>query len=97
MISTWYHYRDPCSTETLQVFQESIEWACSGRFSEKDVDEAKLSVFSQVPLIVNKLQTWVIVSNIIHSLSSAWNEHFHTLLCIIYIPDEGVAAMEAGP
>ena len=43
-----YHSRDPCSTETLQVFQESIEWACSGRFSEKDVNEAKLSVFSQV-------------------------------------------------
>ena len=40
--------RDPNSTETLQVFQEAIEWACSGGFSEKDVDEAKLSVFSQV-------------------------------------------------
>lgn len=42
------HHRDPHSTKTLQVFQDAIEWACSGSFSEKDVDEAKLSVFSQV-------------------------------------------------
>ena len=42
------HYRDPHSTKTLQVFQDAVEWACSGSFSEKDVDEAKLSVFSQV-------------------------------------------------
>ena len=40
--------RDPNSMETLQVFQDAIEWACSGGFSDEDVDEAKLSVFSQV-------------------------------------------------
>ena len=39
---------DPHSLETLDRFQDSIKWAVSGGFSQQDVAEAKLSVFSQV-------------------------------------------------
>ncbi|XP_037012447.2 presequence protease, mitochondrial [Artibeus jamaicensis] len=47
-IFTFYSYRDPHSTETLQSFAKAIEWAKSGSFSQQDIDEAKLSVFSAV-------------------------------------------------
>ncbi|XP_066240971.1 presequence protease, mitochondrial [Saccopteryx leptura] len=47
-IFTFYSYRDPRSTETLQSFAKAIDWAKSGRFSQQDIDEAKLSVFSGV-------------------------------------------------
>lgn len=41
--------RDPNSVESLDVFDQSVQWAVDGSFTDKDVDEAKLSVFSQVP------------------------------------------------
>ncbi|XP_045042720.2 presequence protease, mitochondrial isoform X2 [Desmodus rotundus] len=47
-IFTFYSYRDPHSTETLQSFAKAVEWAKSGSFSQQDIDEAKLSVFSAV-------------------------------------------------
>lgn len=34
--------------QTLSAFGKSVDWAKSGRFTEQDVDEAKLSVFSAV-------------------------------------------------
>ncbi|XP_008050953.2 presequence protease, mitochondrial [Carlito syrichta] len=45
---TFYSYRDPHSTETLQAFGRAVDWAKSGKFTQQDVDEAKLSVFSAV-------------------------------------------------
>ena len=42
------YWRDPNSLATLDVFQDAIDWAARGDFSDKDMDEAKLSVFSQV-------------------------------------------------
>ncbi|XP_074214426.1 presequence protease, mitochondrial isoform X4 [Camelus bactrianus] len=45
---TLYSYRDPRSTETLQSFVKAVDWARSGRFTQQDIDEAKLSVFSAV-------------------------------------------------
>lgn len=47
-IFTFFSYRDPHSTETLQSFAKAVEWAKSGSFSQQDIDEAKLSVFSAV-------------------------------------------------
>ncbi|XP_060048368.1 presequence protease, mitochondrial [Erinaceus europaeus] len=47
-IFTLYSYRDPQSTETLQSFSKAVDWAKAGRFSQQDIDEAKLSVFSAV-------------------------------------------------
>lgn len=39
---------DPNSFDTLNRFQDALEWASKGSFSDKDVEEAKLAVFSQV-------------------------------------------------
>uniref|UniRef100_A0A8D2AWE4 Presequence protease, mitochondrial n=1 Tax=Sciurus vulgaris TaxID=55149 RepID=A0A8D2AWE4_SCIVU len=47
-IFTFYSYRDPNSLETLNSFEKAIDWAKSGKFTEQDIDEAKLSVFSAV-------------------------------------------------
>ncbi|XP_038611635.1 presequence protease, mitochondrial [Tachyglossus aculeatus] len=47
-IFTFYSYRDPNSTETLESFGKAVEWAKSGKFTQQDIDEAKLSVFSAV-------------------------------------------------
>ncbi|XP_049632256.1 presequence protease, mitochondrial isoform X1 [Suncus etruscus] len=47
-IFTLYSYRDPHSIETLQSFAKAVDWAKAGRFSQQDIEEAKLSVFSAV-------------------------------------------------
>ncbi|XP_075406246.1 presequence protease, mitochondrial [Tenrec ecaudatus] len=47
-IFTLYSYRDPNSIETLQAFGKAVDWAKSGKFTQQDIDEAKLSVFSGV-------------------------------------------------
>uniref|UniRef100_A0A3P8X2P7 Presequence protease, mitochondrial n=1 Tax=Cynoglossus semilaevis TaxID=244447 RepID=A0A3P8X2P7_CYNSE len=45
---SFYSYRDPHSVQTLAAFRRSVDWAKSGHFSQQDIDEAKLSVFSAV-------------------------------------------------
>ncbi|XP_047018440.1 presequence protease, mitochondrial isoform X2 [Ictalurus punctatus] len=44
----FYSYRDPNCSQTLEVFRSGVEWAQDGRFTQQDVDEAKLSIFSIV-------------------------------------------------
>ena len=45
----YYRYcSDPHSLDTINQFHESIDWASSGSFTVEDIEEAKLSVFSQV-------------------------------------------------
>lgn len=44
----FYSYRDPNCSQTLEVFHRGVEWAQDGRFTQQDVDEAKLSIFSTV-------------------------------------------------
>ncbi|XP_070700808.1 presequence protease, mitochondrial [Pempheris klunzingeri] len=44
----FYSYRDPNSTQTLSAFHKGVDWAKSGQFTQQDIDEAKLSVFSAV-------------------------------------------------
>lgn len=34
--------------QTLSAFRKGIDWAKSGQFTQQDIDEAKLSVFSAV-------------------------------------------------
>lgn len=34
--------------QTLSVFEKAVDWAKSGAFTQQDIDEAKLSVFSSV-------------------------------------------------
>lgn len=45
---SFYSYRDPNSVQTLSAFHKGVEWAKSGQFTQQDIDEAKLSVFSAV-------------------------------------------------
>ncbi|XP_068427664.1 presequence protease, mitochondrial [Clinocottus analis] len=45
---TFYSYRDPNSVQTLSAFRRGVDWVKSGRFTQQDIDEAKLSVFSAV-------------------------------------------------
>lgn len=45
---TFYSYRDPNSVQTLSAFCNGIDWVKSGKFTQQDIDEAKLSVFSAV-------------------------------------------------
>lgn len=40
--------RDPNFVQTLSAFGKSVDWAKSGKFTQQDIDEAKLSVFSAV-------------------------------------------------
>ncbi len=40
--------RDPNSVQTLSAFRRGVDWAKSGQFTQQDIDEAKLSVFSAV-------------------------------------------------
>ncbi|KAK6492234.1 presequence protease [Huso huso] len=44
----FYSYRDPNSIATLTAFRKGVEWAKAGKFTQQDIDEAKLSVFSAV-------------------------------------------------
>ncbi|XP_016110781.1 presequence protease, mitochondrial-like [Sinocyclocheilus grahami] len=45
---SFYSDRDPNSTQTLSAFRGGVEWARAGKFTQQDIDEAKLSVFSAV-------------------------------------------------
>ncbi|XP_068091898.1 presequence protease, mitochondrial isoform X2 [Hyperolius riggenbachi] len=47
-VFAFYSYRDPNCLSTLSSFDKAIEWAKAGKFSQQDIDEAKLSVFSAV-------------------------------------------------
>lgn len=46
-VFSFYSYRDPNSSKTLQVFDEAVKWVVEDKFVPEDVDEAKLSVFQQ--------------------------------------------------
>ena len=41
-------YRDPHITRTLQVYNNAIEWALEGKFSDEDLKEAILGVFADI-------------------------------------------------
>uniref|UniRef100_A0A4W6CF20 Pitrilysin metallopeptidase 1 n=1 Tax=Lates calcarifer TaxID=8187 RepID=A0A4W6CF20_LATCA len=45
---SFYSYRDPNSVQTLSAFRKGVDWAKSGQFTQQDIDEAKLSIFSAV-------------------------------------------------
>lgn len=47
-VFTFYSYRDPNVSKTLDAFQRAISWAQQGTFTAVDVDEAKLGVFSEI-------------------------------------------------
>jgi len=47
-IFSFFSYRDPNSLKTLDAFDRSIDWLLDGQWSDEDIEEAKLSVFSAV-------------------------------------------------
>ncbi|KAM4687608.1 presequence protease, mitochondrial [Discoglossus pictus] len=66
-IFNFYSYRDPNSLSTLSTFEKAIDWARSGKFTQEDIDEAKLSVFSAVDSPVAPSDKGM--SNFLHGIS----------------------------
>ncbi|KAI0212017.1 Presequence protease, mitochondrial [Lamellibrachia satsuma] len=51
-VVSFFSYRDPNSMKTLDAFDGAVDWAVNGSFTQDDIDEAKLSIFSQVDMPV---------------------------------------------
>ncbi|CAG8474858.1 5386_t:CDS:10 [Funneliformis caledonium] len=47
-IFSFYSYRDPKTLETLKIYKDSIKWVEERRFTQQEIDEAKLSIFQHV-------------------------------------------------
>ncbi|KAL9969305.1 hypothetical protein ACROYT_G021504 [Oculina patagonica] len=47
-IFSFFSYRDPNFEGTLSAFENSVQWALDGKFTDQDIEEAKLSVFAEV-------------------------------------------------
>ncbi|XP_065648891.1 presequence protease, mitochondrial isoform X2 [Hydra vulgaris] len=47
-VISFYSYRDPNTLSTLNSFEKSVIWASEGKFTDDDIEEAKLSVFSHI-------------------------------------------------
>ena len=48
-------FRDPNSVATLESFSQSVDWAVKGEYTQQHIDEAKLSVFSDVSSMPGKM------------------------------------------
>ncbi|RHZ71766.1 hypothetical protein Glove_253g72 [Diversispora epigaea] len=44
-IFSFYSYRDPKALDTLETFHKSIDWVLDRKFTQQEIDEAKLSIF----------------------------------------------------
>merc|ERR1711964_27691 len=44
----FYSYRDPNTDQTVDTFKAAVEWLAAGNFTERDIDEALLYLFSNV-------------------------------------------------
>ncbi|KAK2570495.1 Presequence protease [Acropora cervicornis] len=47
-IFSFYSYRDPHFQETLSAFENSIQWAAEGKFTDQDIEEAKITCLAQI-------------------------------------------------
>lgn len=47
-IFSFYSYRDPHFEDTLSAFENSIQWAAEGKFTDEDIEEAKISCLAQI-------------------------------------------------
>lgn len=52
-------FRDPNCFSTIDVFEKSTDWIKCREFSASDVDEAKLSVFSQVHVVSESIYSFL--------------------------------------
>jgi len=47
-VFSFWSFRDPNVQSTLDAFDGAVEWITEGKFSEEDIEEAKLSIFSSI-------------------------------------------------
>jgi len=45
---SFYSYRDPKPLNSSEVFKKSVEWAATKKFTDREIKEAKLSLFSSI-------------------------------------------------
>ena len=77
-VFSFYSYRDPNCLKTLDAFDESINWILSNKFSDRDIQEAKLGIFQAVdkPILPGD-------RGLRHWLSSVTDEIFQEHRCRI--------------
>ncbi|XP_052814769.1 presequence protease, mitochondrial-like [Mya arenaria] len=65
-VFSFYSYRDPNSMNTLSVFEDAINWAARGEFTDTDVEEAKITMFQQSdkPVPPGQMGTTLFLNNI---------------------------------
>jgi len=80
--STWcvnllnaLYCRDPNLQQTLDRFAASALWAANGEFTDRDIDEAKLAVFSQVN------SSYLLVSYTLF-ITNEWCKWLYTCICM---------------
>ncbi|TRY56080.1 hypothetical protein DNTS_017927 [Danionella cerebrum] len=73
---SFYSYRDPNSTQTLSAFRAGVDWARAGNFTQQDIDEAKLSVFSAVdaPVAPSDKGLGLFINGITHEMKQNHRE-----------------------
>lgn len=70
--------------QTLSAFRKGVDWAKSGQFTQQDIDEAKLSVFSAVDSPVapsNKGETPTAMNQLNESCiltAAVWTNYLHS-------------------
>ena len=73
----FYSYRDPNTSATLDAFDAAVNWAADGNITQKDIDEAKLSIFQGVdaPTSPGNRGTTMFLSGISDAQRQARREH----------------------
>lgn len=77
--------RDPNSVRTLSAFRKGVDWAKSGQFSQQDIDEAKLSVFSAVdsPVAPADKGETLTLKEVVHPLPKLKSDVLSSLLAAL--------------
>ncbi|XP_048237962.1 presequence protease, mitochondrial-like isoform X1 [Haliotis rufescens] len=75
-VFSFFSYRDPHSLQTLDVFEEAGQWAAGGKFTDQDIDEAKLGIFQQVdkPVPPGDRGTLVFINSITDDMRQAMRD-----------------------
>ncbi|XP_053120937.1 presequence protease, mitochondrial isoform X2 [Hemicordylus capensis] len=73
-ILSFYSYRDPNSLGTLATFEKAAEWARAGKFTQQDIDEAKLAVFAAVDAPVAPSDKGM--DNFLYGISDAMKQRY---------------------
>lgn len=47
-IFSFYSYRDPRTLETLDTYNQSIDWVQQRKFTDQEITESKLSIFQGI-------------------------------------------------